>query len=174
MRHDRICSPHRHNGKLSRYPDLTKVHRNPAEAKTLINACPPDLSDSRLQGLEEIIVKNKSDIYALLDRGSAKRRTAETLLNKQSSRSHSVFCVTVRARPQRIFPLLCSCSLPWPADRKGGPRARTPCSPSRCVRMGGGLIACSPLVLVYTFLGAEYHGRAFLFCAALRGRRSEP
>ena len=50
---------------------------------------------ARLQGLEEIIVKNKTDIYALLDRGSAKRRTAETLLNKQSSRSHSVFCITV-------------------------------------------------------------------------------
>lgn len=48
-----------------------------------------------VQGLEEIIVKSKTDIYALLDRGSAKRRTAETLLNKQSSRSHSVFCVTV-------------------------------------------------------------------------------
>ena len=48
-------------------------------------------------------MKNKSDIYALLDRGSAKRRTAETLLNKQSSRSHSVFCITVRS--QRI-PLL--------------------------------------------------------------------
>ncbi|BDA48169.1 Kinesin-like protein KIN-5C [Coccomyxa sp. Obi] len=51
-----------------------------------------------VQGLEEIIVKNKTDIYALLDRGSAKRRTAETLLNKQSSRSHSVFCVTVHMR----------------------------------------------------------------------------
>ena len=42
-------------------------------------------------------MKNKSDIYALLDRGSSKRRTAETLLNKQSSRSHSVFCITVRS-----------------------------------------------------------------------------
>ena len=30
--------------------------------------------------------------------GSAKRRTAETLLNKQSSRSHSVFVVTVSVR----------------------------------------------------------------------------
>lgn len=55
------------------------------------------------QGLEEIIVKNKVDIYALLDRGSAKRRTAETLLNKQSSRSHSVFCVTVSG-PLSILP----------------------------------------------------------------------
>ena len=48
------------------------------------------------QGLEENVVRSARDIYALLDRGSAKRRTAETLLNKQSSRSHSVFCITVR------------------------------------------------------------------------------
>ena len=51
-----------------------------------------------VHGLEEMVVKTQDDIYALLDRGSAKRRTAETLLNKQSSRSHSVFCVTVHIR----------------------------------------------------------------------------
>lgn len=51
-----------------------------------------------MQGLEEMVVKTSADIYALLDRGSAKRRTAETLLNKQSSRSHSVFCITVHIR----------------------------------------------------------------------------
>ena len=45
-------------------------------------------SCSCLQGLEEIIVKTKTDIYALLDRGSAK-----------SSRSHSVFCITVSPFP---------------------------------------------------------------------------
>jgi kinesin family member 11 len=45
-----------------------------------------------------MVVKTSADIYALLDRGSAKRRTAETLLNKQSSRSHSVFCITVHIR----------------------------------------------------------------------------
>lgn len=49
-----------------------------------------------VKGLEEVCVSNAADIYALLDRGSAKRRTAATLLNKQSSRSHSVFCVTVQ------------------------------------------------------------------------------
>ena len=43
-------------------------------------------------------MKSSVDIFALLDRGSAKRRTAETQLNKQSSRSHSVFCVTVHMR----------------------------------------------------------------------------
>ena len=57
-----------------------------------------DKSGVVIQGLEEFIVKDSVDIYALLDRGSAKRRTAETQLNKQSSRSHSVFCVTVHMR----------------------------------------------------------------------------
>ena len=37
-----------------------------------------------VRGLEEEIVTSASEIYTLLDRGSAKRRTAETLLNKQS------------------------------------------------------------------------------------------
>ena len=53
-----------------------------------------------VHGLEELIVKNSSDIYNLLDRGSAKRKTAATLLNKGSSRSHSVFCVTVRGNTE--------------------------------------------------------------------------
>ena len=34
-------------------------------------------------------VRTSEEIFALLEQGSAKRRTAETLLNKQSSRSHS-------------------------------------------------------------------------------------
>ncbi len=34
----------------------------------------------------------------VLDRGTAKRRTAETLLNKRSSRSHSVFSITIHMR----------------------------------------------------------------------------
>ena len=37
-----------------------------------------------VRGLEEEIVYSATEIYSLLDRGSAKRRTAETLLNKQS------------------------------------------------------------------------------------------
>ena len=37
-----------------------------------------------VRGLEEVIVTNSTEIFNLLDRGSAKRRTAETLLNKQS------------------------------------------------------------------------------------------
>jgi hypothetical protein len=34
----------------------------------------------------------------VLDRGTAKRRTAETLLNKTSSRSHSVFTITIHMK----------------------------------------------------------------------------
>ena len=48
-----------------------------------------DRSGVVLAGIEESIVKSSREIFALLEQGSAKRRTAETLLNKQSSRSHS-------------------------------------------------------------------------------------
>lgn len=34
----------------------------------------------------------------ILDRGTAKRRTAETQLNKRSSRSHSIFTITIHMR----------------------------------------------------------------------------
>ncbi|GJP43711.1 hypothetical protein CLOM_g3143, partial [Closterium sp. NIES-68] len=51
-----------------------------------------------VRGLEEEVVNNSSDIFTLLERGSAKRRTAETMLNKQSSRSHSIFTITIHVR----------------------------------------------------------------------------
>ena len=37
-----------------------------------------------VRGLEEEIVTSANEIFTLLERGSSKRRTAETLLNKQS------------------------------------------------------------------------------------------
>ncbi|XP_024369374.1 kinesin-like protein KIN-5A isoform X2 [Physcomitrium patens] len=51
-----------------------------------------------VRGLEEEIVTSANEIYTLLDRGSAKRQTAETLLNKQSSRSHSIFSITIHIK----------------------------------------------------------------------------
>ncbi|KAL6005274.1 Kinesin-like protein KIN-5C [Asimina triloba] len=51
-----------------------------------------------VRGLEEEIVTSASEIFTLLERGSAKRRTAETLLNKQSSRSHSLFTITIHIK----------------------------------------------------------------------------
>lgn len=49
-------------------------------------------------GLEEIIVRSKSEIYDILKRGSAKRQTAATLMNACSSRSHTIFSVTVHIK----------------------------------------------------------------------------
>ncbi|ACO65676.1 predicted protein, partial [Micromonas commoda] len=51
-----------------------------------------------VKGLEEVAVANPEEIFDHIRRGSAKRRTAETLMNKQSSRSHSVFSVTVHTK----------------------------------------------------------------------------
>ncbi|CAA7047238.1 unnamed protein product [Microthlaspi erraticum] len=55
-----------------------------------------------LRGLEEEVVYSANDIYALLERGSSKRRTADTLLNKRSSRSHSVFTITVHIKEESL------------------------------------------------------------------------
>ncbi|KAG1337970.1 kinesin-like protein KIN-5A [Cocos nucifera] len=51
-----------------------------------------------VRGLEEEIVSSAGEIYKILDKGSARRRTAETLLNKQSSRSHSIFSITIHIK----------------------------------------------------------------------------
>lgn len=51
-----------------------------------------------IRGLEEIVVKNKNEVYAILERGAAKRRTAATLMNAYSSRSHSVFSITIHLK----------------------------------------------------------------------------
>jgi kinesin family protein 11 len=68
---------------------------NPSDPKVRILE---DRSGVVMQGLEEPHVKTAGDIFTLLGTGNARRRTAETLLNKQSSRSHSVFIVTVSVR----------------------------------------------------------------------------
>ncbi|KAG1669463.1 Kinesin-like protein KIF11 [Nymphon striatum] len=51
-----------------------------------------------IQGLEEISVHNKDEVYAILERGAYKRQTAATLMNAHSSRSHSVFSVTIHIK----------------------------------------------------------------------------
>ncbi|KAL4189465.1 hypothetical protein AMTRI_Chr08g207260 [Amborella trichopoda] len=51
-----------------------------------------------VRGLEEEIVCTANEIYKILEKGSSKRRTAETLLNKQSSRSHSIFSITIHIK----------------------------------------------------------------------------
>ncbi|XP_044588058.1 kinesin-like protein Klp61F [Cotesia glomerata] len=51
-----------------------------------------------IQGLEEVIVHNKDEVYKILQRGSEKRQTAATLMNASSSRSHTVFSITVHMK----------------------------------------------------------------------------
>ena len=51
-----------------------------------------------MQGLEEVQVHTKEQVYSILERGSEKRKTAETLMNAHSSRSHTVFTVTVHVK----------------------------------------------------------------------------
>lgn len=51
-----------------------------------------------ISGLVELIVKTKAEIYEILEKGSFKRQTAPTLMNACSSRSHSIFSVTVHIK----------------------------------------------------------------------------
>ncbi|XP_054838758.1 kinesin-like protein KIF11 isoform X2 [Eublepharis macularius] len=51
-----------------------------------------------IKGLEEITVHNKDEVYQILERGAAKRTTAATNMNQYSSRSHSVFSITLHMK----------------------------------------------------------------------------
>lgn len=55
-----------------------------------------------VQGLEEIPVRCKSDVYRLLAKGQERRKTAATLMNAQSSRSHTVFSILVHIKENGI------------------------------------------------------------------------
>lgn len=55
-----------------------------------------------VQGLEEIPVKDKSDVYRLLAKGQDRRKTAATLMNAQSSRSHTVFSIMVHIKENNV------------------------------------------------------------------------
>ena len=52
----------------------------------------------RVLNLEEVPVKCPEDVFRLVASGIAKRATAETLMNAQSSRSHCVFTLTIHSR----------------------------------------------------------------------------
>jgi len=51
-----------------------------------------------IHGLEEVTVHNKAEIYRILEKGSKRRQTAATILNSNSSRSHSVFSITIHTK----------------------------------------------------------------------------
>lgn len=51
-----------------------------------------------IHGLEEVTVRNKTEVYKILEKGSERRKTAATLMNANSSRSHTVFSITVNIK----------------------------------------------------------------------------
>ncbi|XP_050093575.1 kinesin-like protein Klp61F [Anopheles aquasalis] len=55
-----------------------------------------------VQGLEEIPVHSKDDVYKLLTKGQERRKTASTLMNAQSSRSHTIFSIIVHIKENGI------------------------------------------------------------------------
>ncbi|XP_014232632.1 kinesin-like protein Klp61F isoform X1 [Trichogramma pretiosum] len=55
-----------------------------------------------IHGLEEVTVHNKSEVYKILEKGSEKRQTAATLMNAHSSRSHTVFSITVHIKENTV------------------------------------------------------------------------
>ncbi|XP_078042053.1 kinesin-like protein Klp61F [Augochlora pura] len=55
-----------------------------------------------IHGLEEITIHSKSEVYKILEKGLERRQTAPTLMNAQSSRSHTVFSITVHMKENSI------------------------------------------------------------------------
>ncbi len=73
-----LLGPEEENGDLRMYED--------AQKGTFVN------------GLDEIVVRSEEEIFEILDKSAIKRKTAETLMNKFSSRSHSVFSITIHIK----------------------------------------------------------------------------
>jgi len=55
-----------------------------------------------IQGIEEVIVHDRSEVFEILEKGAQKRQTAATLLNAHSSRSHTLFSVTIHMKENNI------------------------------------------------------------------------
>lgn len=51
-----------------------------------------------IAGLTDVPVANVEEVLAVMERGNARRQTAATLLNEASSRSHSIFTISVQQR----------------------------------------------------------------------------
>ena len=55
-----------------------------------------------IKNLQEINVENKNQVYKILKKGADRRQKACTLMNAQSSRSHSIFTATVFIKEKSI------------------------------------------------------------------------
>ena len=52
----------------------------------------------KIKNMTEVGVKNKDDIYGIMERGSQKRKVAATEMNAHSSRSHCVFQIQINMK----------------------------------------------------------------------------
>lgn len=55
-----------------------------------------------IQGLEETGVRNLKEALGMLDKGVRRRQTAETKMNTESSRSHTIFSITVHVKESGV------------------------------------------------------------------------
>jgi kinesin family protein 23 len=72
------------------------LHPKPPQSKTLREDANHRMFVS---GINEIEVKSTDEAYELLWKGQQKRRVAQTQLNHESSRSHSVFTIKIVSAP---------------------------------------------------------------------------
>ncbi|CAH2095573.1 unnamed protein product [Euphydryas editha] len=75
-----LLSTSEDNSKLRIYEDVTRKGAN------IVN------------GLEEITVYNKNEVFKIMAQGQERKRVASTLMNAQSSRSHTVFTIVVHMK----------------------------------------------------------------------------
>ncbi|XP_045504127.1 kinesin-like protein Klp61F [Colias croceus] len=75
-----LLSTSEDNSKLRIYEDVTRKGSN------IVN------------GLEEITVYNKNEVYKIMAQGQERKKVASTLMNAQSSRSHTVFTIVVHMK----------------------------------------------------------------------------
>ncbi|XP_076240537.1 kinesin-like protein Klp61F [Calliopsis andreniformis] len=79
-----LLSPNDDGSKIRLYEDTSK------KGAVIIN------------GLEEVTIHSKGEVYKILEKGLERRRTAATLMNAQSSRSHTLFSITVHTKENTV------------------------------------------------------------------------
>ena len=84
------------------------LHRPPASK----NLREDNNRNMYVSGVTEVEVKSTEEAYSIFWKGQKKRRVANTLLNRESSRSHSVFAVKLVQAPldpdgEEVLQVLC-------------------------------------------------------------------
>jgi hypothetical protein len=81
---------------LEVYNEEIKDLLNPKDKKLKVSQNPK--MGFVVEGLCELIVRDGGDVLRLIEQGNAVRRVAATNMNEQSSRSHSLFTITIMRR----------------------------------------------------------------------------